>query len=234
MDPQLQLASQVAAAVADQLPQYSWARLGIQSILLVIAGAIGGFLGSLIREHAKNWAALRTIRKLTRAVEDIKTDNAKQLAELGHQNSIFLEQAKAQNQLRFAALDKRLNAHQEAFTLWRRLLARAHEDDVHEIVRECYVWWERNCLYLEPTARNAFNQAFWAASHHKVLLETPVRDEAAIEAIKRNWSAVQDAGTIIMDAASLPAINDREREDLIKTPGQNVPGTGLEPENRPK
>jgi hypothetical protein len=231
MDPQLQLASQVAAAVAAKLPQHSWTPLVVQSVLLIVASAIGAFLGSLIREHAKNWAALRTIRKLTRAVEDIKTDNAKQLAELAHQNAILLEQLKAQNQLRFAALDKRLNAHQEAFTLWRRLLSRAHENDIHEVVRECHDWWEKNCLYLEPTARNAFNQAFWSASHHKVLLDTQFRDDALIESIKRNWAAIQDAGSIIMDAASLPAINDSERQKLIETPGKAAPRAGLEGED---
>src|SRR5689334_15919765 len=73
---------------------------------------------------------------------------------------MMLEGTKEQ-QLRLAALDKRLQAHQEAFTLWQRLIfADRRNDEFSKVVTECQDWWQSNCLYLTSEARSAFRKAY--------------------------------------------------------------------------
>ena len=76
------------------------------------------------------------------------------------------------HQLRLAALDRRLQAHQEAFALWRGLLADMHDPArIGDAVRKCEDWWNNNCLYLSPDARQAFVQAYLTA--HLVMSPKP-------------------------------------------------------------
>lgn len=159
-------------------------------------------------ERGKNLATKEDIAHLTNIVEQIKAQHAKEL-----------ESLKMKNQLRMASVDRRLQAHQEAFTLWRSLLARSRSDHLSEAVAECQKWWSENCLYLEPAAREAFSNAYWAASQHHLLLDTPNRDAAAIEAIGKNWEYVTSAGQIILDSVALPPLT----KDEIKQSELDVP-----------
>ncbi|SAL09276.1 hypothetical protein AWB69_00012 [Caballeronia udeis] len=186
------------------------------SIILtfVVAGG-GAYFGSYFREKGKNRATSEDIRGLTRAVEDIKSESARQLAELAHQNSVLIEHLKSRQQLRIAALDKRLQAHQEAFTLWRRLMAAVHSDNVGEMVAECQTWWERNSLYLEPEVREAFNRAYFAAAGHKGLLEVGRRSDANLKAVQDNWQLILSTGNVIMNAVELPPLNEQEQSTTL-------------------
>jgi hypothetical protein len=47
----------------------------------------------------------------------------------------LMEELRARNQLRMAALDKRLQAHQEAFALWQKLTARSAQPA--DVIMEC-------------------------------------------------------------------------------------------------
>ena len=59
-----------------------------------------------------------------------------------------------------AALDKRLEKHQEAFTLWRNLLfSLRDEDKIGTAIDESQKWWNKYCLYLSDEARSAFHTA---------------------------------------------------------------------------
>jgi hypothetical protein len=64
-----------------------------------------------------------------------------------------------QNQLRLAAIERRLQAHQEAYALWRKLVFSGDDYETTDpVVIECRAWWNNNCLYLTPGARQAFSQ----------------------------------------------------------------------------
>ncbi len=76
---------------------------------------------------------------------------------------------KGKHQLRMAALDRRSEAHQEAFALCRKLVSSVHHENIGEVVMECQYWWNKNCLYLGPEAREAFNldhtfSMFWGST----------------------------------------------------------------------
>ncbi|HET9912759.1 MAG TPA: hypothetical protein VFQ13_12760, partial [Anaerolineales bacterium] len=76
-----------------------------------------------------------------------------------------------ENQLRLAAIERRLTAHQEAYALWRKLIFTSSEDnDFGNVVLECQSWWNNNCLFLDAKSRKAFFDAFMAAPDRPFLL----------------------------------------------------------------
>ncbi|MDT7836908.1 hypothetical protein [Aquabacterium sp. OR-4] len=164
------------------------------------------FFPSYIGEKGKNLATKEDIAAITQKVEEVKEAYAKRLKELEHQNALVLEQLRSQQQLRLAAVERRLAAHQEAFTLWRRLVAAAHSDDVHALVLECQDWWEKNCLYLGPEARDSFNRAYFTASSHREL----IRSRTSAEEVKVSWSLLLAAGDALLSGVQLPSLGERE------------------------
>jgi hypothetical protein len=104
--------------------EYMLSLLGSFGIGAVIFGTIvfliiKNYLPTYLNEKAKNLAKIEDIEGITRKIEDVKHEYMSQIQGLSHQNSLILEQARGQHQLRLAALDKRLQAHQEAYALWR-------------------------------------------------------------------------------------------------------------------
>jgi len=192
----------------------------IETILTVlIALTIGivyliwrSFFPSYVSEKGKNLATSEDIEEITKKVEDVKVIYLERLKDIEHQNALVLEQLRNQQQLRLAAAERRLQAHQEAFSLWRRLLAGAHSTEVHIIVLECQDWWDKNCLYLSSKARDSFNRAYSAASVHPNLLQTKV--EADI--ITKNWQLILNAGEDLVSGVELPSLGTRETESVTK------------------
>lgn len=123
----------------------------------------------------------------------------------------WISEADRMQQLRLAALDKRLQAHQEAYTLWRHLLfADKRGAEIHEVVKECQDWWEGNCLYLSSEARQAFLRSYLSAHEHANLLG--IHADASL--IKKAWSDVERAGEAIVRGVYLPPIGDLESKQL--------------------
>src|SRR5437660_7577904 len=70
-----------------------------------------------------------------------------------------IARANRKDLLRLAAVEKRLDAHQEAYALWYHLLNALHDRDrVHDAAVECQEWWKKHCLYLDPKSRRAFRE----------------------------------------------------------------------------
>lgn len=117
------------------------------------------------------------------------------------------------NQMRLAALDKRLSAHQEAYSLWNKLWMNCQDDQViGDIIQECQSWWVNNCLYLEPNARLAFHRAYITAVGYGALIKT----HANIELIKKESADIRDAGAIIVEGAALPSLGESETKRINK------------------
>jgi hypothetical protein len=112
-----------------------------------------------------------------------------------------------ENQLRLAAIERRLVAHQEAYALWRKLIFTSNEDkEFGNVVLECQSWWNNNCLFLDSKSRKAFFDAFMAAPSRPVLLRS--RDTSAI---KENYEIMTRAGEIIVKGILLPTIGDESK-----------------------
>lgn len=166
------------------------------------------FFPSYLNEKGKNLATKEDVAEITTKVEDVKEFYSKRLKDLEHQNALVLEQLRVQHQLRLAAVDRRLAAHQEAFILWRRLLGAVDSEQVHSLVLECQDWWEKNCLYLSAEARDSFNLAYLAAGSHRDLIQS----SANVQHVTSNMDLVMKAGTDIVAGVELPSLGKREGE----------------------
>ena len=118
-----------------------------------------------------------------------------------------MSEANMRQQLRLAALDKRLQAAQEAMTLWNRLRT-ANEKDANEldILRDCKGWWDTNSLYLTAEARDAFNKAYRAAGD---LFVARAR-HAPWDEMKELSAIIDRAAPIIAESVCLPPISELE------------------------
>lgn len=182
-------------------------------IVIAASSAVAGaalllarsYFKSYVNEKAKNLATKEDLKDITRLVEEVK-----------HEFSIDLEERRTKNQLRMAALDKRLQAHQEAFALWRRLMITVYKENIGELVIECQTWWNHNCLYLEPEARDAFSNAYFSAAHHQQFSQSLPRKAADIELLKKNFDNIKTAGDIILKAVQLPGLTPQEKAEVAK------------------
>ena len=154
-----------------------------------------------------NAADREDLPELTRIVEDIK-----------HQNAQLLESLKSHNQLRVAAIDKRLQAHQEAFTLWRKLVGVLWNGDVNSVVEECQRWWDENCLYLEPEARNAFSIAYFLApSVRQDVGGMRNHGTGHTPTMEARHQEIMRAGDVLVQAVQLPGLTQAEERSMKQT-----------------
>jgi len=161
------------------------------------------YLPSYLTEKAKNLATKEDIAKITREVEQVKHEYARRLESLAHQNRLVLEQGSRRHQLRMAALDRRLEVHQQAYTFWLRLRGSIYkEDEIRAVVIECQNWWGLHCLYLDETVRQAFHDAYVAAANHRELKDAHVEAQT----LQKNWDTITSVGEFIVKAVELPPI----------------------------
>jgi|GEM_PF-3257653 len=111
---------------------------------------------------------------------------------------------------------KRLQLHQEAYTLWRKLVATVYDSNkIGDTVMECQDWWNNNCLHLSSDASTAFKSAYLSASHHGRFVEA----RESVQLIKENWADIEGAGDIIMAAAASIRAGKLETDNL---PGDKI------------
>ena len=186
--------------------------LGLGGILLLV------FLKSYYSEKGKNLATKEDIGEITHQVEVVRTQYLQKLEEISHQNKIIIEQSSRKHQLRMAAIEKRLEAHQKAYALWRNLLPNIFNGEkIAALEQECKEWWNNNCLYLEPDAREAFIKAYISAGMHK-----EIRDSHDTVETKRNWAEIISAGEILVKCVELPTITSFETEVPLPVKPENA------------
>ena len=181
-------------------------------LLLVLVFCGGAFLGkylpSYLSQKGKNLATQEDIGKITREVEQVKSEYTERLEGIA-------EHLRYRNQLRLAALDRRLQAHQEAYALLGKLRGAAHAaEPISDVFEECNAWWNNNCLYLEAGAREKFLSAYYAARNHPELKERRVRCPSPenMADLAENWKKINDAPEAIVKAVELPSLGEREHE----------------------
>ncbi len=189
----VQIKSIVEEAVKNA-GQFKW---WLYLLILVIA-ASGSFLGSYLKKKAENLATKEDIEDITKKIEEIRS---------GYNAQIEFLKASLQlsNQLKLAALDKRLQKHQEAYSLWRKLLfSLNHKEKIIPAIIECENWWDENCLYLGHEARSACKKAIFEAVIFKDLAEG--------EPIRKSQNIVEDAGKKIVDGVNLIYLGKEGKE----------------------
>lgn len=189
---------EIKSVVSDAIQQKQFFAWWHYALWLLLAAA-GAWFGTYFAEKGKNHATKEDIGRVTDEIEKVRATYAHHLEEL-----------RGKNQLRLAALDRRLQAHQEAYTLWLKLLRNTHKhEQLWPIVTECQDWRDKNCLYLSSDARVGFKHAIICACDHKSHIEA--RD---VQIIKKNWADILSAGDAILKGAELPPLSLEEKEEL--------------------
>jgi len=188
----------------------------VLSICQLVATFVLGVLVLLARSYAqekgKNLATKEDIADITRRVEEVKAEHARQAQALEHAHEQLLKQADQTHQLSLAAIDRRLQAHQEAFAKCHDLRELAHDRSPEYIERMNGLrqWWLENCLYLAPDAAKAFNQARGAVIAYRALLDARV----GTQKLEENWRIVLQAADVIAAAVQLPGIGTQSAQFL--------------------
>jgi hypothetical protein len=169
-------------------------RYGFEGIIagLVVFLLVKNFLPGYLSQKGKNLATKEDISEITKEIEEVKSTYSQ-----------ILETFKAQHQLRLAAVEKRLQAHQEAFCLWRKINGALGTEHLPEIIRECDEWWGNNSLYLEAEPRRAFLEAWVSAKDLKWYQEN---SEASL--VTKCHQQINYAGEAITKAVELPRLNE--------------------------
>ena len=111
------------------------------------------------------------------------------------------------NSIALASLNRRLDAHQEAYALWREIIDNLpNEDKLIEIIRKCNDWWRCNCLYLEKDSRQAFRKAYDSAGTLIILRRTGNHSDLT----QGELTTIYSAGGIIAEGVELPSLNELE------------------------
>jgi hypothetical protein len=73
--------------------------------------------------------------------------------------TMIVSRATRRQAFQLAALGKRLDAHQHAYTLWWRLmLSLSKRDELQRRHEEALIWWQEHCLFLDGRSRRAFGE----------------------------------------------------------------------------
>lgn len=185
---------------------------GIPTITLAGWAFVKRFFGDYLSEKGKNRATREDIAEITRIVEEAKKSFTQDLARLA-------EELRAQTSLRMLAAEKRLEAHQEVYQLWRQLVDGIHTENSERrqlLKQQCLDFHFKKCLYLDPTVREAFIAAITSFDVHPDLLRSPqvnpMIDRSMItKAIQDNFRRVERLGEAITGACELPSIAGKAR-----------------------
>jgi len=203
MDPE-KLKALIEEAISNSDPFAWWF-----FILVILLSAIGAFLGSYFRKKAENVATKEDIENITDKIEKVRSQYSEQLETV--KASLQLS-----NQLKLAALDKRLEKHQEAYTLWLNLMwSLTDEEKIGPAVTNCQNWWNENCLYLGDDARRAFKTALLLAVNFRHLTNVDVKE-------KRKWfDSINIAGEKIVEGVNLPSLGEDESKNIELNSDEN-------------
>lgn len=186
----------------------------------LVSFVLGMLFRGYLNKKGENLATKEDIAEITDKVEQAKSEYTERLEEIKQQNRLLLEHAQYKNQLRLAALDRRLEVHQQAFVLWQKLMDVLYDrEKIDEVIRECQDWWVRNNLYLEEEAGRAFRIAYHSASTY-CQIYTELREADSTERQRRegvlseSWKSVNDAGEAIVKAVELPSLVEEEHKPV--------------------
>lgn len=178
----------------------------METLAWVLISFVGGlvvrsFLPSYFQEKGKNLATKEDIAEITRQIEAAKSGFAE-----------ALELQKARHQLRGAALERRLQTHQDAFVLWKGMLDAMGTAEVHPHLTKCLAWWNQNCVYLEPEVRSHFVMACTAGS---ILQSLPAgQNNLRDPNVRKTYDQLMSFHDVLLDAMQLPRLSEVEVQGL--------------------
>jgi hypothetical protein len=200
----------------------AWVYLASVIVLSFLGAWLARALGAYSVKRAELRATKETLETITRIegkvrqdfnlqLETFRNDQARAIEQFRAEQVLEMERFKAGQTHRFLAGEKRLQAHQEAFTHWRKVFATIHQADFLPTVNAAIAWWNSNCLYLDGPARHLFIEGMNAIYGHQTLFNSNyggdrnalhVAEEAKQKLMER-FDAVAPA---IFEAAKVPVL----------------------------
>lgn len=189
--------------------------------VLFVISALSFLIGSVVRPvYEGYWKRRGELVAERLYAAELEEYRARARQPVDQENAEHKAELDVKNQLRTAAVDRRLQAHQEAFSHWRGLLRVYNSVDVTPTVIATQEWWEKNCLYLEPDARAALSEAWMLASlaPHR-MRGGPIDNETAAQ-FKEDFRRFHAAGDRILQAVALPPMASAERQAIDGDAGE--------------
>ncbi|MDP2302502.1 MAG: hypothetical protein Q8N03_08770 [Ignavibacteria bacterium] len=116
---------------------------------------------------------------------------------------------------KLVAIEKRLEAHQQAYFHWEKLISVIHEKDQEKrnsLINNAREFWFSNCLYLEKTTRQEFLVGINRVSDYQTLLaiwkSLPASEEKnhQHQILLNDWESTFKLGDIIQQDVELEPI----------------------------
>lgn len=109
------------------------------------------------------------------------------------------------------ALDKRLEVHQQAFSLSLQLPTAAEDPDKHaNVLHECDSFWKSNCLFMLPKVRESFRVAYQTAWIFPTYKDQFSRGKINEKELGEVWKKITNCTYDIVQAIGLRWLGDLE------------------------
>ena len=121
-----------------------------------------------------------------------------------------------------AALDKRLQVHQEAYTLWCQTFRLVYKkEELMELLPKAEKWWDNNCLFLDTKSRQAFRAHLFAVGIHNDLVEDSPRpwSKETLAELRANWGTMEQLGPMLAEGVNLTGDLEIHKKDPRKDEG---------------
>jgi len=166
-----------------------------------MGGAMSLFFSSYLARKGSLWADKEEVKEITDITENTKSPYA-----------IQLEQVRVRHQLKTAALDKRLQAHQEAFSFWARMNKTPCGEEFEKLHVECSNWWDNNCLYLDQNVRSEFLSSITAMNQHYLFVKCGQDHSWTFADTEKLFNAITEATLLPPITSSELAIITKQSE----------------------
>lgn len=118
------------------------------------------------------------------------------------------------DKFRLVAIEKRIQAHQEAFSIWYKLIWIIHSstDERMHVISEARKFWLENCLYLEKNTRKEFDIVIRLVDGYSLKLQIakeekdPNEKEELRQDYRNDWKRISDLPNYIQSEVELKPI----------------------------
>ena len=101
------------------------------------------------------------------------------------------------DRFRLVALEKRMEVHQDAFQIWRKLIFSLNKPkERDEIVLRGQDWWNKNCLYLDAKSRDSF--------HSSLILAWGIDNSMSVKERRKEFNEINATGKHLIEGVHLP------------------------------
>jgi len=129
------------------------------------------------------------------------------------------------DKFRLAALEKRLEIHQEAFYRWNKIIDLRFEEEPskRQFIFDCQDWYYKNCLYLDSDSRLEFKRCinnvfdfkmYW--SNWKSTVKDSKEYNNANALLKQIFAQMQNTGEVIAKGVDINFKNMKDFDEKDK------------------